>query len=407
MALFQWSKSSSERASGRGPAGVELNATRVLATEAGSARGKLIPLEEPRSELRLVISMEKKTPVLGQGALGVVRKAPHVICDRYLPELGQPKSWKNGRHNLTADSALGLVFDHIAKPLSVFEGSWFVLPNYLSLSQVQRFNVLAEKSKIRLNGTATLPLALAAERAASFLAAPSSSSGNLSQGMPGYVVIVDVDEHALMFNTIRIDEAEVRSINSVSIPHLGWRLWNNKLLDAISDRCVRACRRDPRDSADAEQDLFEQIEPCLERARAGQRAEIIVRAAHWYQDLILTQADLDAFCSSLCAAAIVEARPFLAGPNDAGIPRAIWLTAAAGLLPGFALALHKNSSDRTAVRVLHSEAGAHAACYLATRAAAGELPKTHLDTAIPLPPRVDPRLLSRPNPSVSSSTSKG
>ncbi len=399
MALFNWSKSSSERSGGRGPAGIDFNATRVLASETGSARGKLIPLEDPNADLRLVVSMEKKAPVLGRGAIGMVRKAPHVICDRYLPELGQPKTWKHGKHSITPDIALGMAFEQMARPLSAFDGSGVVLPSYLSLLQVQRFCVLAEKFKVRINGTATIPLALAAERSANFLA-PQPPGGSSPGGMPGYVVIVDVDEHALMFSTVRIDDNEVRLINYATIPHLGLRIWNAKLLDAISDRCVRACRRDPRDSADAEQDLFEQIEPCLERARAGQRAEIIVRAAHWYQDLTLTQADLDSFCATLCNASVSEARPFLAGPNDAGIPRAVWLTSAAGLLPGLGQAIHKNASDRTAVRVVHPEAGAHAACYLATRWAAGELPKTHLDTTIPLPPRVDPRLLTRPNPSI-------
>ncbi len=49
-------------------------------------------------------------------------------------------------------------------------------------------------------------------------------------------------------------------------PQLAVRLWKNKLLDAVSDRCVRMCRRDQRDSAEAEQALYEQLDEVLDRA---------------------------------------------------------------------------------------------------------------------------------------------
>ena len=48
-------------------------------------------------------------------------------------------------------------------------------------------------------------------------------------------------------------------------PRLAVKAWKDKLLDAVSDRCVRLCRRDPRDSAEAEQSLFEQLDDSLDR----------------------------------------------------------------------------------------------------------------------------------------------
>jgi hypothetical protein len=53
-------------------------------------------------------------------------------------------------------------------------------------------------------------------------------------------------------------------------------------------------------------------------------------------------------------------------------------------------------AERTNVRVLHPEAAAAAAANLIDRWALGELPRTHLDTVINLPPRPDPRLAPRP-----------
>src|SRR5207248_11191373 len=149
---------------------------------------------------------------------------------------------------------------------------------------------------------------------------------------------------------------------------------------------------------DAEQMLFDQVEEAIDRARTGQRVALSVRATHWYQDLVVTPADLDAFCAPLWRAAADEVRHLVAGLNEAEPPRAAWLTHDAGRLPGLAAALHQNTAERTNVRILHPEAAAAAAANLIDRWALGELPRTHLDTAIPLPPRVDTRLAAPRTP---------
>jgi hypothetical protein len=155
------------------------------------------------------------------------------------------------------------------------------------------------------------------------------------------------------------------------------------------------CRRDPRDSAEVEQMLFDQIEEAIDRARTGQRVSLSVRSTHWYQDLVLTPADLDAFCLAMARHAADELRHLVTSLSEPEPPRAAWLTHDAGRLPGLAAALHQNMTERTNVRVLHPEAAAAAAANLIDRWALAELPRTHLDTTIPLPPRVDARVVPR------------
>jgi hypothetical protein len=203
------------------------------------------------------------------------------------------------------------------------------------------------------------------------------------------VLIVDVDDHALTATVVRMAEADVRSLTSATLPRLGLRPWRERLLDALADRCVRQCRRDPRDTADAEQMLFDQIEGAIDRARMGQRVSLSVRAAHWYQDLHLAPTDLDAICAPLCRQTTDEIRALVGGLNEPEPPRAVWLTHDAGRLPGLAAALHQNMGEGTNVRVLHPEAAAAAVANLVDRWSAGELPRTHLDTTIPLPPRAE------------------
>jgi hypothetical protein len=344
--------------------------------------------------------MEKRTAELGPAAAAVSRRLPHVVCAGYLPHLGTAQEWKGGRHALTADSALAIAFDRLRGLTTGHDGLGFALPSYLSLQQVAKFSTLAERAKLKVRGTATGPLALAAERATHYLQGQPDETGEAQRPArsfnPTTVLIVDADDHALTANVIRIAEEEVRSLGSATLPRLGVRLWRERLLDALADRCVRLCRRDPRDSAEAEQMLFDQIEEAVDRARTGQRVSLSVRATHWYQDLVVTPADLDAFCGALCRTAADEVRHLVSGLGEVEPPRAAWLTHDAGRLPGLAAALHQNTTERTNVRVLHPEAAAAAIANLADRWTSGELPRTHLDTAVPLPPRVDARIANRP-----------
>jgi hypothetical protein len=402
MAWVNWSRRAPEVSDARGPLGVDLNAGRVRAAHGRAARNKPFFLDDPHPDLPLAISLEKRTPELGRAALAVCRKLPHTVCAAYLPLLGQSTEWKAGRQTLTVDGAVALALDRLRTVCYGHDGLSLALPAYLNLSQVVRLLALAEKAKVKIRGTATVPLALAAERATHFLYGQAEEGGESAHTVrsitPTTVLIVDADDHALAAAVVRIAEEEVRILSSAAWPRLGVRFWRERLLDALADRCVRLCRRDPRDTAEAEQMLFDQIDDAIDRARSGQRVSLSVRATHWYQDLVQTPADLDAFCAPLWRQAAEEVRRFLGASSEPEPPRAVWLTHDAGRLPGLATALHQNMAERTSVRVLHPEAAAAAAANLIDRWALGELPRTHLDTVITLPPRPDPRLAPRGNP---------
>jgi hypothetical protein len=399
MGWGSWSRRSQEASVARGPLGIDLNAGRVRAAHGRAGRNKLFPLNDPHTDLLLAISMDRRLPEVGRSAMGISRKLPHALCSVYLPQLGQAQEWKNGRHSLTADVALAHVLENLRSRCHGHDGLGLAVPSYLNLAQVNRLLGLTELAHLKVRGSATTPLALAAERATHFLhGQPSDVTETPRTGRsitPTSILIVDADEHALSATVIRISEEDVRTIATATYPRLGVRVWRERLLDALSDRCVRQCRRDPRDNADTEQSLFDQIEDSIDRARTGQKVALSVRSTHWYQDLILAPTDLDAFASALCRQAAEEIRGLIGTLNDIEPPRAAWLTHDAGRLPGLAAVLHQNMSERTNVRVLHPEATAAAAANLLDRWSTGELPRTHLDTTIPLPPRQDARQPAR------------
>jgi hypothetical protein len=267
------------------------------------------------------------------------------------------------------------------------------LPVYLGPAQVTRLGVTAGRSKLALKGTAVAPLALVAHHA------PALFSGKLASvsgadwvvplrptGGPGAVVVIDADEFATTAAVVSVEADGVRLGGSAVWPRLGVKAWKDRLIDAVSDRCVRLCRRDPRDSADAEQMLFEQLDEALDRTRAGQRIGLTVQTAHWFQDISQQPEEFEAHCAALWRLAGDSVRDFTNGIGLAEPPRAVWLTDAAGRLPGLVRAIHANTPEGTAVEVLPPNAVATAAAALAPRWLAGELPRAHLDSAIPLTP---------------------
>ena len=195
-----------------------------------------------------------------------------------------------------------------------------------------------------------------------------------------------MDEFALSACVIGIARDHARVAASACWPRLGVKIWKEKLLDAVADRCVRMCRRDPRDSAAAEQALFEQLDDALDRARAGQRVSLSVRTAHWYQDVVQQPDEFDGYCGSLARPAAEAIRELIAGAGLPLPPRVVWLTHAAGRLPGLVKAVHQHTHEGTAIDVLSPTAVAHTAALLVPRWMSGELPRQHLDTTMPIPP---------------------
>ena len=374
--------------------GIDLTASRVLA-EAGGGKTHAIVLDEPDAELAMFIAGDRRAPEVGRAGFALCRKMPHVVCSNFLPTLGQSREWRIGRHALIAEAALGLVFEKIRGPIAnESDAIALALPAYLSPSQVTRVGITAGRVKFPLKGTAVGALALAANRAATLLAGKPAAPGvagaewvvplRPASGGPGAVVVIDADEFASSAVLVSVENDVVRVIGSAVWPRLAVKVWKDKLLDAIADRCVRMCRRDPRDSADAEQMLFEQLDEAFDRARAGQRIGLTVRTAHWFQDVVQQPEEFETQCAALARLAGDSVRDFVSGIGLAEPPRAVWLTDAAGRLPGFVRAVHGNTPEGTAVEILPPNAVAIATAALVPRWLAGDLPRAHLDSMIPL-----------------------
>jgi hypothetical protein len=389
-----WSRKSSPVHDRSRAVGLDLTASRARA-EAIGGKSRAITLDDPDAELVLFISGEHRALAIGRAGFAACRRLPHLVCSNFLPALGQPREWQLGRRTVIAEVALNLVFETIRKPVTAeSELIALALPPYLTPGQVTRVTVCAERAKLPLKGTAVGALALAADRANTLLngkpAVPSAPAADWvvplrpAAGGPGTVLVIDADEYALSAALISVDTDLVKSVGSAVWARLAVKAWKDRLLEAISDRCVRLCRRDPRDSAEAEQALYEQLDEALDRTRAGQRISLCVRTAHWFQDVIQQPEEFEAHCSALSRLAGDSVRDFVNGIGLAEPPRAVWLTDAAGRLPGLVRAVHANTPEGTAVEVLPPNAVASAAGALVPRWLGGNLPRAHLDSVIPL-----------------------
>ena len=377
--------------------GLELTSSRARAVSVGAGKVRTVLLEDPAEELPLFLACERRTPEVGRAAYALIRKMPHAVGSNFLPAVGQPREIRAGRYAFTPDAALDLAFTRLHAPIANESDSVaLVLPAYLAPKQVTRIVELAARAKIPLKGTASAPLAIAAHRAAILLAGKPQPSPDKpppsgwvvplrpAANGPGSVLIVDADEFALSAAVVMVERDSAKHVAQAFWARVAVKMWKDRLLDAVSDRCVRLCRRDPRDSADAEQSLFEQLDDALDRTRAGQRVSLTVRTAHWYQDLILQPDELEGYCAALAQAGAEAVRELIASQPIP--PRAVWLTHSAGRLPGLGLAIHQATAEGTAVEVLPPGAVAHAAAALVPRWLSGDLTRTHLDTVIPYPP---------------------
>jgi hypothetical protein len=403
MGWVNWSRRTGEEGRASGGLGLELTASRARASAGKATRHRVVPLDGAHADLPLAISLERRAAEVGRPGVALCRRLPHLSVSGYLPHLGRPTEWKGGRHRLTAEAAIALALDRVRVAAAGFERVYVGVPAYLTLQQTNRLCAVAGKMRFPLKGTAASALALAADRAGALLADTPPADDDSKPGwvVPMHrparppasadVVIVDADDYALTASLVRVEPTQAKLLGSSTLPRAGAKLWREKLLDALCDRCVRVCRRDPRDSAEAEQALYEQIDDSLDRLLNAPKLSLTVRAAHWYQDLHLTPDDFAGPCAGFVRLGVDAVRDLIAATPAPEPPRAVWLTHEACRLPGLGQALYQNMAERTTVGVLRPEAVAVALANLGDRWHAGELPGTHLDSTIPVvlpaPPR--------------------
>ena len=398
--------------------GLELNSGLARAATGRPGRYRSVPLEENRPELPLAIRLDGRYPEFGAAALAVARQMPHFLCRDYLPHLGQPWTFAVAGRNYDSARALGLFLERLRGLTREYDEIALVLPGTLTSPQVSKIHELARQARFTVRMTASTALAIASEMGPTLLSNQSPSRpAELDVPNGQWVVplrrtpelirqatalVVEADDANLRITKLYLDEEIARFQQAIDLPRLGVRLWKEKLLNTFADRCVRLCRRDPRDCPTADQGLFDQLDQALDAARHDQRAVLHVRSQHWYQDLSFSADELAAMTESLSRQTGQALRELT--QNDPEPPAAIWVTHEAARLPGLATHLGEQSTARTQIALLAADAVPIAAVSLAMRARIGELPRVHLDSSIPLVPLP---AVNNPTARPSSARSKG
>ena len=120
--------------------------------------------------MQLAINLERRPTAVGRSGWHLVRKSPHHVCANFLPYVGQVKSWRVGRHALSAEAALGIVFATVAPTVvSEAEAAGLALPPYVTPPQAVSIATAAAVNKLPIAGTAVAALAVVADRAESVL----------------------------------------------------------------------------------------------------------------------------------------------------------------------------------------------------------------------------------------------
>jgi hypothetical protein len=333
-------------------------------------------LDGGERELPLALSLEGKYPTVGRPGIALCRKLPHLACIDFLPHLGKPRSWGTGRQKQNADRAVTLALEQIKPVTAQVANLALVVPAYLSRTQVGLLANLAVQTRLpALAGSVTSSLAAA-------------WAAHCQNQWCGLALVLDVDEHALTWTALAADEPDsprqVRVVTVQPWPQLGLRHWKDRVLDGIADRCIRQSRRDPRESAVAEQGLYEQFDVAFDAAARGQSAELVIQSAHWYQSLVLPPADIALFCKRLLARAMRNLHDLLETVQAEGPPAVVLVTATAARLPGILGALEENTGEQTAVTPLSADGVLKAAHELACRWLAEAAPCGHHDVALKL-----------------------
>jgi hypothetical protein len=377
--------------------GLDLDSTRARAVTGPRSRNlSLLPLGGDQVELPLALSLEEKQIRLGRAGVALARLRPHLACLDFLPQLGTGHTWSSGRHRLDAAAALGIAFKALRPALASSAGIVLAAPAYLSEQQLLYVNHLAHEACWRLLGTVASPLT------AALAAYEHHPTGWVET--PGAVLVVDVDGHALTWSLVDREAGELHLRFCQPSSHLHRGQWLRKLLDGVSQRCVRQSRRDPRESAETEQALYEQLIASLESTEAPGLVQLSIQGASWFHHLMLAPEDLVAFVAPLLRQALAEVEMLVHTAESLGGLAGVVVTASAARLPGLLPALQSrletspprpaseeadfgdlliSALSRREVRVLSPEAVAVTAHELAVRIHRGDVPPGRLES-VPL-----------------------
>lgn len=374
--------------------GVDLDASRARALAGPALRAlSLVNLQGDQAELPLAISLEGAVPQVGRAGVALSRRRPHLSCSDFLPLLGDSRLWTGGVHRLDAEAALGLVFRALTAALGRTVGVALSLPAYLSESQITTLYRVAETAGLPLVGSIASPLAAA-------LAAPLPRES-------GLLLVIEADSHAVTWSVVERASDGLRLRLVQPGPALGRAAWVRRLVDGIAARCVRQTRRDPRESAEVEQVLYEQVLQVL-RQGAANLVQLHVHGAGWYHHLMMHVDELGAMAAPLLRQAMAELDGLLAAIHTLGPLRGVVLTHSAASLPGLLpslrarLQMHARSVEadepgdygdllfRAAglsdtVQVLPADALARMAHEIAVRVHRGDFAHGHLES-VGLPP---------------------
>jgi hypothetical protein len=387
--------------------GLDLNATRLRAVAGpASTFPAPVPLEGHAPGLPLCVSLAGGAPEVGSMGLRLCRRLPHLVCQGFLPALGDPaepgRRWLTGADRLESAGALALALRHTQGVCRAGKGVVLALPDYLTADQVELATALAVEAGLPVLGSLSTSLACA-------LAAFAE------QTWFGTAVLLDADDHALTVATLQDAGGQAHLLGGVALPHLGLSAWKARLLNALADACILQSRRDPRDSPAAEQALYDQLDAILDDCKHGRPVNVVFQTDHWYQNLPLQPEDTSAFCAPLARQVLAEVARVFQASWPKGPPRMVLLTAAAGQLPGLLAALQgymeawerqaaspaggtsseeedfgehllrDTGGEPQAVVVLAADAAARGAHAVAGHFLRGELAPRHLDGAAPLP----------------------
>lgn len=318
--------------------GLELNSTRARAMS-GSAAGSAMPiaLEHDHAEMPLAVSVDGRSAAPGRAAAALCRKIPHLTCLDFLPHLGGERCWSAGKHRLDAAAALRVVCDVLSHRFSKAQGIALSLPTYLDARQRTLLSQVAGKARLRVSASVAAPVAAA-------LAAAEQLPWS------GLALVGDVDGHAFSWSAVAVRDDRASLVETAAHPGLGRAVWLRMLMDGVANRCVRSSRRDPRESADAEQGLFDQLSDRLRDDPESSRAELVIQTSQWFQNLLLEPDELRSWCEPLARRAVLAMEELQLLTASHGPAAAVLLTSTAGRLPGLAKLLEERTHLPAVVR---------------------------------------------------------